>query len=175
LILRRFWENSELSKPNLLVVDSSVALHLLLARPHSGQEEGWKAAQELRRVDDAVWTLALAAPALGEVLTGVPKPKRSKALTALQKMFQMLALDVECAMYVADLASKGVRGRNPAVSRQRVKVDVEIVACALRWGAKGLCVLDGDHHGILTRNRITTMLCGAPITFTPPQQSFVPG
>jgi hypothetical protein len=64
-------------------------------------------------------------------------------------MFKILELDTFAAKEVGDLAGKGVRERSPHVGRQRVKVDVEIVACAIRWGAKGLCALDGDHAGIL--------------------------
>lgn len=163
-----------MEQPDLLVVDSSVALHLLLPRPYPGQEPQWKAAQELRNVDPGEWSLALPTPALGEVLAGVPREKRVPALHALQRMFQMLVLDVDCAVRVAELASKGVRGRDPGVSRQRVKVDVEIISCALRWGAKGLCVLDGDHEGVLKRNKISGLRCGPPVVFTPPQQSLLP-
>ena len=113
-------------------------------------------------------------PALGEVLAGVPAEKPAPAMLRLQRRFQMLVLDVDSARVVADLASKGVRGRAPELSRQRVKVDVEIVACALRWGARGLCVLDGDHAGILARNKVTSLRCGTPSVFTPSQQPLLP-
>ncbi|MFH1465053.1 MAG: hypothetical protein ABIO70_11770 [Pseudomonadota bacterium] len=151
-----------------LVVDTSVAVYLLLADPPRGQEERWEQARDLRRIEANRWSLCLAAPALGEVLAGVPKAKREQAADILCRMFEILDLDKDAALVVGDIALEGIRGRG-ATSRQAVKVDIEIVACAVRWKAGGVCFFDGDHDRIVKRAGLA-LVTGGPATFTPTQQ-----
>ena len=155
-------------RPKRLVVDTSIAMYLLLSEPPKGQAEKWERARELARVDADDWTMCLATPALGEVLAGVPKGKRAEAAEILCRMFEILDLDKDAALVVGDIALEGIRGRKNT-TRQAVKVDIEIIACAVRWNAGGICFMDGDHDRIAKRAKLD-IVTGGPEAFTPPQR-----
>lgn len=100
-------------------------------------------------------------------MAGVDAKVRRQAADILAKMFEILDLDKDAAVVVGDIALAGIRGRRG--TRQQVKVDVEIVACAIRWNAEGICFLDGDHDGIVARSGIG-LRTGRPSDFAPPQR-----
>ncbi|MED5370790.1 MAG: hypothetical protein VX899_07240 [Myxococcota bacterium] len=150
-----------------LVVDTSVVLHLLLPEPREGQEEGWSEARELLKISDEDWVLAIATPAAGEVLAGVPARSREDVAEFIEQNFEILDLNWDAAKEVGKIATKGLRGRRG--EKQRVKVDIEIVGCAVAWGAAGLCALDGDHDRIVERNGLD-LLVGPPSAFSPKQE-----
>jgi len=157
-----------MSRPKRLVLDTSVVIYLLSPEPRAGQEEVWRGAQELRRINEDEWRLCLPTPALGEVLAGVPLKKQDKTAEILSRMFEILDYDKESALIAGRIALAGIRGRKK-VGKQAVKIDIEIIACAARWRASGLCALDGDHHRIVELGKLE-LLVGGPSKFTPPQQ-----
>ena len=162
-----------MSGPQRLVVDTSVATYLLVSEPPPGQEAKWEEALELSLINTDEWRLCLATPALGEVLAGVPKSKRKQAAEILCRMFEILDLDKDAAIVVGDIALEGIRDRKKA-NRQAVKIDVEIIACAVRWDAGGVCFFDGDHERIINRVGLD-LQAGSPTSFTPPQQPLFNG
>jgi len=153
----------------LLVIDTSVAIYLLTPEPKQGQERRWQTAQQLLRVPKEDWILAMPTPVVGEILAGFPSEKQARAAQILAETFEILTLDFRAAEVVGRLAVASIRHRKKSASRQAVKIDVEIVACAVRWGAGGVCFLDGDHDRIATRAS-AELLTGPPTTFLPQQQ-----
>lgn len=151
-----------------LVLDTSVALYLLQTTAPVDQEERWRQAQRLVSLPEREWTLCLPTPALAEVLAGVSADRRDAALDLLSKMFEIVVFDRDAAVVAADLVNPALRGPRTA-SKQQIKVDVEILACAIRWKADGICAYDGDHEAILARAH-GRLKAGPPERFLPAQE-----
>jgi len=120
----------------LLVVDTSVAAHLLRATPLAGQEHPFHGARVLGTLERQGWVLAMATPAYAEVLAGIPQAGQTAARRLLQQRFQILNFDTEAAERAALIAARGIKGPRRG-TRQSLKVDAEILGCAARWGAAG--------------------------------------
>jgi predicted nucleic acid-binding protein len=114
-----------MSKPKRLVVDTSVAIYLVTFEPPKGQEDEWRAARDLSRIDPDEWVLCLPAPALGEVLAGVPLKRQDDTAEILCRMFEVLDYDKDAALVAGRIALTGIRGRSKT-SKQAVKIDVEM-------------------------------------------------
>jgi predicted nucleic acid-binding protein len=128
--------------------------HDLLSRLGEAELEGWE--------------LALPTSALAEVLAGLPLKIQSPAYEELQKIFHLLVFDAEAARIAGRVARSSVGQRSTGLARQRVKVDVEIVATAARHECAGLCFFDGDHDKI-SRRLGGRMRVGPPASFLPKQ------
>lgn len=154
--------------PKRLVLDTSVVVYLLTPGPPRGQEGPWREAQDLLRIDKDQWELCLPAPALGEVLAGIPLARQDASEEIMSRIFLVLDYDRESAKVAGRIGLAALRGRKDS-GKQAVKIDVEIIACAVRWGAVGICALDGDYKRILAAGKLDLEV-GPPSRFTPPQQ-----
>lgn len=101
-------------------------------------------------------------------MAGVPQKRQEEAAAILCRMFEVLDYDKDAALVAGRIALAAIRGRAKS-NKQAVKIDVEIVACAKRWGAVGLCATDGDHARIVEAGCLSLEV-GGPLKFTPPQQ-----
>lgn len=128
----------------LLTFDSCTAGHLLFPKPKADEIELWRRVQQLRALGDAVrW--ALPAPVVGELLAAVPKALRPKTQRAIEEGFDVLSFDYEAALVAAELWAavvQDIRGKRNPKPRPCLKLDTEIVACAIRHGVMGLCSVD---------------------------------
>jgi len=118
------------------------------------------------------WKLAMPTPVVGEILSGFPFGNQKRAAEVISQTFKILNLDFEAAEVVGKLALSALKNRGKNTPRQAVKVDVEIVACAIRWNAGGLCFLDGDHQRIVEKSG-QDLEVGAPSKFLPKQQKML--
>lgn len=162
-----------MAKKPLLALDTSVAVHFVLPAPATGQEAEHAAAMRVITELSSQFDFALPAPALGEVLAFMPADKRQVTMDKLTKAFTILALDAEAAVYVGDIARQSLKARSAA--KQAVKVDIEVVACCLRWGAAGVCSADADFVKIVgvasaAGRAKPAFMVGPPDRFLPKQE-----
>lgn len=140
------------AKKPYLALDSSVAIHLLNEQPTAGQERAWADAQDMLELTD-VYDMCLPSAVLAEVLGAVHSDNQRAASKRLTNIFKIQHYDREAAEIAAThcavmLERSGVRGLGAlaarfATTRQRLKVDLIILATAARWDSK-LVVADGD-------------------------------
>lgn len=98
----------------------------------------------LQRADDV--QLLMPAPALAEAVGGVGKDQAKQVKALLLSQFRVIELDAEAAWRLVGVGAGLVDGRGSEVSRQQVKYDALIMACAVEAGCDGIAVFDGDHH-----------------------------
>ena len=109
--------------------------------------------------------LLIPTPTLGEILAVVPAGGRAAALAAIEEMesVRIVSYDALAAVAAADLFAKP-KGGSRSRPWQHVKIDLQVVACAVRYDAGGICALDGDHAGIARRSP-HPLIVGAPARF----------
>jgi hypothetical protein len=107
--------------------------------------------------------ICIPAPAIAEVLLAVRRERR-EAVTRALAAHTILTCDFEVGIIAAELADSSPKTGRGSVTHQAAKMDHLIAACALRWGAHGICVYDGD-HGRALMNGGHTIVYGEPSVF----------
>ncbi len=85
---------------------------------------------------------------------------------AIEEGFDVLAFDYDAALVAAELWAHVVGGKRGQRLKPRpcLKLDTEIVACAIRHGVMGLCSVDGQVPTIASRVKHTVKV-GPPEDF----------
>lgn len=107
----------------------------------------------------ALHAFAIAMPTLSELLVKIPPGKRAEVADLLAAGFELLEFDRGAAVEAAAMFAHRPKG-----PRQVVKVDMQIVACALRWGVDGFCTYDPDQADRM-RRAAPTLKIGPPSVF----------
>ena len=145
----------------VLALDTSILGFFLVASPKAGQEALAAASRGLVGGDRR---LLIPTPALAESLSWVPKERREAAERALLQLpgVSVVSFDQRAAVTAAGLGSVKLKDR----SHQKIKVDLQIFACALRYGAEGLCTADDDLVRVAGAAEVTLRV-GPPTLFVP--------
>jgi len=127
-----------------VALDTSVAFHLVTAKPVTGQAAAWSDATELVELSDR-YEFFLPTPTLGEVLCVVPPEVREKTQSALCQTFAPLMFDIQAARAAADLwyvINRSAKRKALKITRESLKVDHQIVGCAIRYKMDFVCSTD---------------------------------
>jgi hypothetical protein len=120
----------------IITFDTMVTIWAVRQRASKGQEERLVvAAKILRQITDEGDRLILSAPVVAKYLVDIPPDRHAAQLQELRRSFFIQPFDVHAAAITAKLlANKPLIGaiqNEFEVSRQVVKADVAIVACAI--------------------------------------------
>lgn len=145
----------------VLALDTSILGFFLVSSPKAGQEA---LAAASRGLVGGERQLLIPTPALAEALSWVPAERREAAERALVSLpgVAVVSFDQRAAMTAAGLGSVKLKDR----SHQKIKVDLQILACALRYGAEGLCTADDDHARVAKTAQVALKV-GPPTLFVP--------
>lgn len=133
-----------------IVLDSSVAGFLLQRHPAASEADIHAQVQAL--LDDESAYLIVPTPTLMEILAIVKPEERAAAIDALESLPRLTVrgFDALAALAAANLLTKATKLQR-AAGWQAMKVDAQVVACAVRYGADAVCALDGDHVRLAER------------------------
>lgn len=152
----------------LIALDTSVAIDMISPHPIRGQEQRWHDARALAARSDE-FEFAISTPAVGEVIAFLPSVRQVQVGEDLESLFRrILVYDFQAALLVGRWHNRSLekRKQRPLADqggRQCLKVDLEILACAVRYKAHGICFVDGDHADLVTEFAL-------PIEAGPPMQ-----
>lgn len=151
----------------LLVLDTSVVMHVLGDSAPRGQEQQAADAVHLLSLTDQ-YVFAITTPTVAELLVHVRDESRLAVVGELERSFQVYAFDTAAAVIAARLWNGRLKGKN-AGDRQVVKVDLQIAATAIRWDAKAFCTFE-DQQKKRIQAVAPSVTAGAPIVFLPGQK-----